>query len=225
MTAIVSHSDRNTHLVRPLAWRDRFARSRQAPRQTAPLNARPCQPEAIVMKRPVELPSLKIFFSLILVAAGLWVITMLVPTILPNFGNPVSATDIAGNVFSARRSCMRADASAEDFAAFCEDNFVELNRAFYLKARNEIDVPGRSIAVNSEHPINRFFQISANADEMFGSSNQMLENRIAAFTHIECAVSDGQTKGLTGFGAIKWTFDPDVKPYCPTTIKIERIKN
>ena len=38
-------------------------------------------------------------------------------------------------------------------------------------------------------------------------------------------VSEGQIKGLTGFGAIKWTFDPDVKSLCHATIKIERIEN
>lgn len=64
------------------------------------------------MKRPVELPSLKIFFSLILMAAGFWVVLMLGPATLPNFANPVSATDIARLVFSARCSCMHADGGA-----------------------------------------------------------------------------------------------------------------
>lgn len=177
------------------------------------------------MKRTIAIPSLKAFLTLVVMTAGVLAVLMLVSVIMPTFANPVSATDITANIFSAKRACMRAGDASEDFAAFCDDNFAELNRGFYLKARNEIDVPGRSIAVNSDHPVNRFFQIGANADEMFGSSSQMLENRVAAYTHVECAISDAQAKGLAGFSAIKWTFDPDIKPNCLTIIKIEYVKN
>jgi hypothetical protein len=225
MTAILSHSGRTTRHTRPLAWRGRIERSRQAPHHPVPRHATQCQPEAIVMKPAIAIPSLKAFLALVVMTAGLVATVVLLPVIMPNFASPVSATNIAANIFSAKRACMRADDASADFSAFCDDNFAELNRGFYLKARNEIDVPGRSIAVNSDHPVNRFFQIGANADEMFGSSSQMLENRVAAYTHVECAINDAQAKGLAGFNAIKWTFDPDIKPNCLTIIKIEYVKN
>ena len=225
MTAILVPCGRTTRHTRPLAWRGRIERSRQAPHHPVPRHATQCQPEAIFMKPTVEFPSLKFLLALLVMSIALLAILVFFPVIMPNFASPVSATDIAANVFSAKRACMGAGNASGDFAAFCDDNFAELNRGFYLKARNEIDVPGRSIAVNSDHPVNRFFQIGANADEMFGSSSQMLENRVAAYTHVECAINDAQAKGLAGFNAIKWTFDPDIKPNCLTIIKIEYVKN
>jgi hypothetical protein len=110
MTTIVSDRGRIPRHW-PRAWMERIERSIQAQNPISAINS-----EAIVMRRTIEHPSPKFLLGFVIMAAGILAVLLFLPYAMPQCANPVSANDIAGNVFNAKRVCMSVENPSAEFA-------------------------------------------------------------------------------------------------------------
>lgn len=170
--------------------------------------------EATRSRRSGELVFLHFLQAFALLFLTIFVVLIVAAHAVPETSREVTGRDAAENVFSAKKACMSSEPQRAEFAEFCQEVFRIARHGMFLKARTEIPNSALAIFRDKNHVLYRYLRIDANAYEIFGEADDMLVNRIAAYSHAECEVSAGQTTGIAGFDAINWSFAPSIRQTC-----------
>ncbi|QFT34020.1 hypothetical protein FIV00_26220 [Labrenzia sp. THAF82] len=170
--------------------------------------------ETIHSRRSREFPFLCFLQAFALLFLATFVVLIVAAHAVPETSREVTGRDAAENVFSAKKACMSSKPQAAEFKHFCQEVFQVSRQGMFLKARTEIPNAALAIFRDKNHLLYRYLRVDSNAYEMFGEAQDMLVNRIAAYSHAECEVSAGQIAGIAGFDAIDWLFEPSIRPTC-----------
>ncbi|EAV41353.1 hypothetical protein SIAM614_01144 [Stappia aggregata IAM 12614] len=161
-----------------------------------------------------ENPLLKFLQAFALLLLATFAVLVVAAHAVPETTRAVTGRDAAENIFSAKKACLSSALESPKFANFCGRVFKISREGMFLKARTNISGPALAIFVDKDHELNRYLRINANAYEMFGNTQAMHINLIAAYVHVECEISQAQSEGIAGIETISWAFEPSIRTRC-----------